>query len=90
MKHIHSYPKVYSLGHPAIAELLDGPAVVEEKVDGSQFTFGIIDGELTLRSKGQDIHPDAPEKMFSLAVQSVQERLGHLTPGYIYRTEFLM
>lgn len=89
MRHIHSYPKVYSLGHPAIADLLDGPVVVEEKVDGSQFTFAVLDGELCLRSKGQDIHPDAPEAMFVKAVESVREREDALEPGFIYRAEFL-
>lgn len=89
MKHIHGYPKVYALGHPAIAELLDGQVVVEEKIDGSQFSFAVLDGELSLRSKGQDMHPDAPEKMFDLAVASVLKRVDELQPGYIYRAEYL-
>ena len=41
-----SYPKVYNLGHKAITDLLLDPIIVEEKVDGSQFSFGMIDGQL--------------------------------------------
>jgi hypothetical protein len=32
----HSYPSIFTLGHSAISDLLDGPVCVEEKVDGSQ------------------------------------------------------
>jgi ATP-dependent RNA circularization protein (DNA/RNA ligase family) len=38
---ILSYPSIYALGHRAIRELFDGPVVVEEKIDGSQFSFGV-------------------------------------------------
>ncbi len=37
----HSYPKIYGLGHKAITELLSDNVMVEEKIDGSQFSFGI-------------------------------------------------
>jgi len=36
---LNSYPSIYNLGHHAIATLLDAPVLVEEKVDGSQFSF---------------------------------------------------
>jgi hypothetical protein len=29
---IHSYPSIYNLGHAAIADLLKGPVIVEEKL----------------------------------------------------------
>lgn len=38
---MHSYPKIYNLGHRAIADLLKDAVVVQEKVDGSQFSFGL-------------------------------------------------
>ena len=62
---IHSYPSIYAVGHKYLAELFNGPVVIEEKIDGSQFSFGVYDGVLKIRSKGQEIFPDAPEKMFS-------------------------
>jgi len=51
---LNSYPKVYNLGHAAIVHLFDEPVTVEEKVDGSQFSFALIDGELSARSKGKE------------------------------------
>ena len=83
----HSYPSVYALGHMAISELLLDPVIVEEKVDGSQFSFGRFDGDLKLRSKGKDIIPDAPEKMFQKAVDTVMAL--DLVDGLTYRGEYL-
>lgn len=85
---IRSYPKVWNLGHPALEGLRDGPVSVEEKVDGSQFSFGIIDDVLCCRSKNQQIVLDAPQ-MFDKAVESVRERADLLTPGWVYRAEYL-
>ena len=90
-QHIHSYPSIFSLGHSAVASLTDGPVVVEEKIDGSQFSFGLDaeSGEILARSKGKDLVVDEPEKMFRMAVESVKERAHLLCPGWIYRGEYL-
>ena len=72
----HSYPSTFALGHRYVAELFHDPVLIEEKIDGSQISFGVfpvIDGvdELVLKvkSKGAEINVIAPEKMFSKAVQ---------------------
>jgi hypothetical protein len=62
---ISSYSKVYNLGHRTIEQLFDGIVVAQEKVDGSQFSFGLIDGELYCRSKGKRQMPEQPDKMFA-------------------------
>ena len=85
----HSYPKVYALGHRAISEIFDGDDVVQEKIDGSQFSFGIFDGQIKVRSRGKQIEPEAPDKMFTLAVESVKERAHLLQDGWTYRGEYL-
>ena len=98
----HTYPSIYSLGHQAIAELLRGEVMVEEKVDGSQFSFGMfvpepfgqIDPdsstvELRIRSKGAVMHIDAPEKMFTKAVETVKSLHHLLHLGWTYRGEYL-
>lgn len=87
MNHISSYPNIYALGHRAITDILSGPVVVEEKVDGSQFSMSRIDGELCCRSKGQDLVVDAPEKMFSKAVATAEAL--DLHEGWTYRCEYL-
>lgn len=85
----HSYPSIYAIGHAAIADLLSRDVLVEEKVDGSQFSFGIFGGELAIRSKGAKMHIEAPERMFSRAAETVKEIGPLLRDGWTYRAEYL-
>lgn len=86
----HSYPSIFNLGHRAVADLFKQSVIVEEKVDGSQFSFGIDEeGELHVRSKGAVMVLDAPEKMFQKAVDTVKELAPMLHPGWTYRAEYL-
>lgn len=87
---INSYPSIYNLGHASIANLLKGEVIVEEKIDGSQFSFyKSQDGELQCRSKGAQINMLAPEGMFDSAIKTVQELASKMHCGYTYRGEFL-
>jgi len=89
---IGSYPKVYAIGHRHIAQIFDGPVIVEEKIDGSQFSMclSVTDGStLHLRSKGQQIVLDAPDKLFTEAVSTAQRVQYLLSPGRTYRCEYL-
>ena len=84
---IHSYSSIYNIGHRALADLFDGDVTVEEKCDGSQFSFKFEDGELTCRSKGKDQSPGRTDQMFELAVESVKDL--DLVVGWTYRGEYL-
>lgn len=84
---IHSYSDVLNLGHRDLAELLDGPVVVEEKVDGSQISFGKFDGEIMARSKGAPLNLVAPDKVFAKAIATIKELA--LVDGWTYRGEYL-
>lgn len=86
---IYSYPSSYAIGHKAIAEILLTPVIVEEKIDGSQFSFGVLDGELKCRSKGKQLIIDAPEQMFVKAVDTARKLEPLLVPEWTYRCEFL-
>lgn len=85
---IHSYPSVYAVGHSAVQKLWSGQVVIQEKVDGSQISFGICDGELEIRSKRVQVFPEDPG-MFDKAVESINAAAQDLRPGYIYRGEYL-
>lgn len=85
----HSYPSIYALGHRALAELFEGNVLIEEKVDGSQFSFGVFGGDLRVRSKGRVFPADAPEPMFKRAVETAREVAGALRDGWTYRAEYL-
>lgn len=91
---ISSYPKVYNFGHPGLGALVRTPdtvVTVEEKLDGSQISFGInpVSGEVVIRSKGADINPADPPKLFGLAVEGIKTAAyaGRLRTGYVYRGE---
>lgn len=89
----HSYPSTFAIGHRGLAELLLDPVIVEEKIDGSQFSFGLFlseDGTFTdfkCRSKGAQLNVIAPEKMFTEAVAVAQSLPLHV--GWTYRAEYL-
>ena len=84
---IHSYPSVFAIGHKAILDIFSSPVLVEEKIDGSQFSMMRKDGELLCRSKGAQLNIESPEAMFKRAVE-VAESL-ELMEGWIYRCEYL-
>lgn len=87
---ISAYPKIHNLGHPEVRDLFNGSVVIQEKVDGSQFSFMIDDaGELHCRSKNREINVAYPDGMFNLAVASVKRIADRLTPGFVYRGEYL-
>ena len=89
MEAIPAYPKIYALGHPALANLLVGPVTVQEKIDGSQFSFAKLDGRLRIRSKGREIFVEAPDKMFEEGVKYVQSIEDKLVENWVYRCEYL-
>jgi ATP-dependent RNA circularization protein (DNA/RNA ligase family) len=89
MEHVSSYPEVYQLGHKAITGIFDNSVIVEEKIDGSQFSFGVLGGELVCRSHNKQLLLDAPEKMFIKAVEIIKSIQDKLTPEWIYRGEYL-
>jgi hypothetical protein len=88
---IPAYGKVYVIGHKEVADLFIGEVIIQEKIDGSQFSFSVdTDGRLWCRSKGVNIEPEAPPAMFAAAVDTVKSLVDKLVPGWVYRAECLM
>jgi hypothetical protein len=84
------YPKVRTVGHRDIANLLVGEVVVQEKVDGSNFSFGTTrEGKLFAWSRTQELDLDKPDGMFAAAVEHVKECAPALKRGVICRCEYL-
>ena len=86
---IRAFPKIFAMGTDYILDILKDEVEITEKLDGSQFSFGKIEGQLYMRSKGQAIFAEAPEKMFESAVEhvlTIQDRLPH---GIVFYNEFL-
>lgn len=85
----HSYSKIYALGHPGTARIFSGPVTVEEKVDGSQLSFGIFDGQIRIKSKNREFDIHAPHGMFEEAAEAVQKLAPKLHNNWTYRGEYL-
>ena len=86
---INSYPSIYQVGHKAIGDILKTNVIVEEKVDGSQFSFSISDGVISCRSRRTEIYIDNPDGMFSRAIETIRKISHLLTDKWIYRGEYL-
>lgn len=85
---IPAYPKVISFGGRVVLDR-NHEYYVEEKMDGSQFSFGVVDGVLECRSKSVMIDMDSVPGNFLPAVQTAQVLFaeGLLNRGLIYRGE---
>ena len=88
---LSGYSKIYQLGHPDIRDLFNDPVLIEEKVDGSQFSFGFVEGELQFKSKNKMVYPE-DAGMFKQAVEAITDlhkSSNCLVPEYVYRGEYL-
>jgi len=89
MMKINSYPSVYALGHAAIANLFEGNVIIQEKIDGSQFSWMIDDsGCLHFRSHHAEIF-DGSNTMFNEGIEAIKEVADELCPNWVYRGEYL-
>ena len=84
-----SYPSIFSLGHRAVKDLFNTDVLIEEKVDGSQFSFGVKDGELRMKSKGAVLYEPVTDKLFKSACEYVISIKPFLKEGWMYRGEVL-
>jgi hypothetical protein len=84
-----AFPKIFALGADYIKDIFNERIEVTEKVDGSQFGFGKLNGSLYLRSKGKQIFPESPDKMFTEAVDYIVSIENLLPPGTMFYAEYL-
>lgn len=69
---IRSFPKIFHIGENYISNLFKGEVEITEKIDGSQFNFGIDkDGQIVFRSKGEILTHKAVPGMFEKAKEQV-------------------
>ena len=85
----HSYGKINALGHRSIKTIFEGEVVIEEKIDGSQFSWGMHDGELKMKSHHKELHHPVDQKLFMPVAETVHTlfQKGLLTEGWTYRGE---
>lgn len=82
---IKAFPKIFAIGTDYIKDIFNSSVEITEKIDGSQFDFGKIDGVLYMRSKGATLYAEGSDKMFRLAVDyvvSIQDKIRDNTTYY--------
>jgi hypothetical protein len=85
---LNNYCKIFNLGHKAITDLFLNEVIIEEKIDGSQFSFGVRDGVLFCNSHHCQLNIDSAG-MFQPACDYVKTIKDRLVDGWTYRGEFL-
>lgn len=83
-----SYPKVYAIGHAAIPDLFRDAVIIEEKVDGSQFSFSRDGDDVRFYSRNARVMSEVAG-MFKNGVDAILEVKDQLKSGWIYRGEYL-
>jgi len=89
-----AFPKIFALGKVEIQDIFKTEVEVTEKIDGSQFIFGLDEaGNIVFRSKGKEMFFEAHEKMFNKAVEYLKEHetiiKSTLSPGMYVCAEYL-
>ena len=82
----YSSPKVF--GHRLVSEVLDGHVIIQEKIDGSQISFGVYEGELSVRSRNMQLDLE-DAGMFKLAVDHIEGITQRMLENTTYRGEYL-
>lgn len=59
-----AFPKIFAIGSPQIYNLLDHEVEITEKIDGSQFGFGFVGGQIAMRSKGAQMYRHSNNLLF--------------------------
>lgn len=86
---IPSFPKIFAIGQRHIQDIFDSEVEITEKIDGSQFSFGKIDGELIVRSKGCQLYVDNPEEMFKEGIEYIVSIQAMLPDNTVFYSEYL-
>ena len=84
-----AFPKVFSIGHRQISNIFDGEVEITEKLDGSQFAFAKIQGQLVCRSRGKILDFDYPDQLFAEGIQQVQKIAYAIPDNWAFYGELL-
>lgn len=86
---LQSYPSLYHSKHRETHVLRTKHIFIQEKIDGSQFSFGKIDGTLICKSKNKELDIANPPNLFTVAIKTVIGLIDQLIEGMIYRSEVI-
>ncbi len=86
---IPPYSKPRTYGDKFLRDLHKNPVVIQEKIDGSQFSFykDPETGDLLFKTRNKMITPETCEAQFRPAVEHLLANKDAIIPGWIYRGE---
>lgn len=84
-----AFPKIFAIGQRWVENIFDSEVEITEKIDGSQFGFGKIDGELICRSKGKVQPIECPDKMFKEGIEYIKSIEDRLPDNMMFYGEYL-
>ena len=85
---ISSYPKIWAAGHAKAKTCLLGEVTVEEKLDGSQFSFRVFEGQLQCKSKNVMLEGYPTDTMFDEGIKYLMSIKDQIPEGYTFRGEY--
>lgn len=85
---IPSYQKIFTIGTNYIADIFKGPVEITEKLDGSHFKFGIVDGTLHLGSKKAVLYASNPNKNFIKGIEYIESIQNKIPPNIAFYAEY--
>ncbi len=87
---LSNYSKIHQIYHRDTARMMGEQVIIQEKIDGSQISFGRKGDDLCVRSKNQGISQHETN-MFTLAVQNIKaiDERRPLPDGDVFRGEYL-
>jgi len=86
---ISAFPKIFTLGQRYIENIFEDEVIVEEKMDGSQFSFAKINGEMIYRSKGKRQMPECSDKLFKKGIDYLESIKERIPEGIQFYAEYL-
>jgi hypothetical protein len=78
-----SFPKIMQLGLKPVQSIFQDEVEITEKLDGSQFACGLVDGELKFRSKGCEIFDGQVQDLFIPVVEYIKS-IKHLLHNNVF------
>ena len=82
---IRAYPKIFHIGSDFIKDIFQDEVEITSKIDGSQWSFGKVEGILYMRSKGCIQYAEKHDNLFNEVVDyviSIQDRIPDNTIFY--------
>lgn len=89
MQNLPQYTKLFAVGTRNVKSIFDEEVEITEKIDGSMFRFGKINGELLIGSKSCLLDQEKPENLFTEAVAYVKSIQDELINNVVYYGECL-